>query len=196
MSIDAFFTNQPTLSTPRLLLRPFTLEDAEAHYQTFADHETMRYFGDEPHQSVAETQALLQRIEQWHENRQSGSWAITLHGENCAIGSVNIFHFDEGFHRAEIGYILNRAYWRQGLASEAVTAILAYAFCELSINRVEALVDAPNEKSRAFLHKLGFRLEGTFLQRYFWQGEFVDECMFALLKSEWEKQYPHCSLPF
>lgn len=184
-NIDTLFAHVPELTTPRLRLRQFEPTDAEAHYQTFADPETVEYFGTLPHKTLDETQELLQRIQQYQEQRQGVSWAITLRDNPSVIGSVTLFHFDEGFHRAEIGYILNRAYWRQGLTSEAVQAVLAYAFNDLGLNRVEAVVDAPNKKSRAFLHKLGFRLEGTFLQRYYWQGKFVDECLFGLLKGEW-----------
>ncbi len=86
---------------------------------------------------------------------------ITRKGENMVIGTCGFYSFDEGFHRAETGYELHPAYWQPGIMSEALRAILSFAFATMGLHRIEAVVDEGNERSQRLLRKLGFTHEGT-----------------------------------
>ncbi len=86
---------------------------------------------------------------------------------------LKFYLLDEGFHRAETGYELNRAFWRQGMMTEAMSAIITYAFTDI------------NERSKGLLRKLGFTHEGTLRLRFYFRGRFWDEHYFGLLKDEW-----------
>ena len=102
----------------------------------------MRYYGVEPFQS--EQQALdaiawQQRI--WAEGT-GARWVITERDQDVYMGDVGFFKHERQHQRAEIGYLLARAYWRRGLMTEAMTAVLDYGFGSMGLNRVEALVDA------------------------------------------------------
>ena len=108
-----------------------------------------------------------------------------LKGEDRVIGSCGFYHFDAGFHRAETGYELHRAFWGQGMMTEAMSAILTFGFTELGLHRVEAIIDIANERSKGLLLKLGFTYEGNLRQRYFFRDRFEDEHYFGLLKDEW-----------
>ena len=186
MSIDAAFTHFPTLTTKRLLLRQIQPRDAEALFAILSDLEVMEFYGHEPHQSLADTQNLIGHIQTHYAQREAIRWGITLQGEERLLGSCSL-HFDSGFHRAETGYELNRAYWGQGITSEAMSAILTYGFTELGLHRVEAIIDLVNERSKGLLLKLGFTYEGNLRQRYFFQNRFEDEHYFGLLKDEWHR---------
>jgi [ribosomal protein S5]-alanine N-acetyltransferase len=185
MSIDAAFTHFPSLTTNRLLLRQIRPQAAEALFATFSDEEAMQFYGHEPHRSLDDTYALIQRIQAHYDRREAIRWGITLKGQETVIGSCGFHQFDSGFHRAETGYELNRAYWRQGIMFEAMSAILTYGFTELGLHRVEAVIDIVNEQSRGLLLKLGFTYEGNLRQRYFFRDRFEDEHFFGLLKNEW-----------
>jgi [ribosomal protein S5]-alanine N-acetyltransferase len=102
------------------------------------------------------------------------------------IGTCGFYSFDEGFHRADVGYELQKASWRQGIMSEALTAILTFAFTEMGLHRIDAVVYEWNERSQGILRKLGFVHEGTLRQRYFFRDHFWDEHHFGLLKEEWK----------
>jgi ribosomal-protein-alanine N-acetyltransferase len=145
----------------------------------------MKFYGHEPHQSLEDTQKLIEQIQQRYAKREAIRWAITLRGEDKLIGSCSFHHFDVGFHRAETGYDLNRAYWGKGIMSEAMPAVLTYGFTELKLHRIEANIDIANERSKGLLLKLGFRYEGNLRQRYFFRDHFEDEHYFGLLKDEW-----------
>lgn len=187
MSINEAFTHFPTLTTNRLHLRQIQPTDAEALFAIRSNLEVMEFFGQEPQQSLDDAHTLIQRLQALYERRESIFWCITLKGEDTIIGSCTLFHFDPDFHHAEIGYDLHRAYWRQGIMSEALSAILTYGFTELGLHRIEANVDPLNTRSKALLLKLGFTYEGNLRQRYYFRGQFEDEHYFGLLKHEWLK---------
>ncbi len=187
MSSD-MFTAFPVIETPRLILRQIQPEDAEALFATFSDEDVMEFYGDLPHKSVEDSRELIRMQHEWYARRQGIRWGITRRGDDTVIGSCGFFHFDEGFLRAEAGYELNKAHWRQGIMTEAFSAILTYGFNEAGLRRVEAMVDGENERSKNFLLSLGFTHEGTLRQRFFFKGRFHDDLYFGLLRDEWQ---PH-----
>lgn len=187
MTINDAFTHFPNLTTSRLHLREIRPADAEALFAILSDQETMKFYGHEPHQSLEDTQKLIEQIQRRYARREAIRWAITLRGEDKLIGSCSFHHFDAGFHRAETGYDLNRAYWGKGIMAEAMSAVLTYGFTELGLHRIEANIDIANERSKGLLLKLGFRYEGNLRQRYFFRDHFEDEHYFGLLKDEWHK---------
>ncbi len=185
MSIDSIFTNFPRLETEHLLLLQIQFSDAEAVFVTFSDVAVMEFYGEIPHRSVEESRDLIRRQHEWYAQREGIRWGITRKGEDTVIGSCGFFKFDEDFQRAELGYELARASWRQGIMREALRAIITFAFAEMGLSRLEAVVDDTNEPSKALLRALGFSHEGTLRQRFFFRGRFWDEHYFGLLKEEW-----------
>ncbi len=187
MSIDAAFTHFPSLFTERLHLRQIRSSDAEALFALRSDPQVMEFIGREPYQSIDDAHAAIQRFQTLYENRDAIIWGMALKDDETLIGSCLFLHFGSEFHYAETGYELNRAYWRQGYASEAMAAILTYGFNELGFHRIEAQIDPHNTRSRNLLLKLGFTYEGNLRQRYYNRGQFEDEHYFGLLKDEWNR---------
>jgi ribosomal-protein-alanine N-acetyltransferase len=149
------------------------------------DEDVMRYFGTEPF--TAEEQALdaiawQQRI--WAEGTGI-RWVITEPDHDAFIGDVGYFKLERQHRRAEVGYLLAKAYWRRGLMTEAMTAVLDYGFASMDLNRVEALVDPRNAASVGLLRKLGFAQEGLLRDYEFERGAFIDLYMLSLLRREW-----------
>ena len=186
MTGDTAFTHFPCLTTKRLLLRQIQPSDAEALFTIFSDEEAMQFYGQEPHRSLADTHELIRQLQARYAQRKTIRWGITLQGEDRVIGSCGFHHFGEGFHHAETGYELYRAFWRKGMMFEAMSAILTYGFTELGLHRVEAIIDIANERSKGLLLKLGFTYEGKLRQRYSFRGRFEDEYYFGLLRDEWQ----------
>jgi ribosomal-protein-alanine N-acetyltransferase len=186
MTGDTAFTHFPCLTTKRLLLRQIQPNDAEALFAIFSDEEAMQFYGHEPHRSLDDTYELIRQLQARYAQRKSIRWGITLQGEDRVIGSCGFHHFDEGFHHAETGYELHRAFWGKGMMFEAMSAILTYGFTEVGLHRVEAIIDIANERSKGLLLKLGFTYEGKLRQRYSFRGRFEDEYYFGLLRDEWQ----------
>jgi len=188
MSIEDVFTNFPRIETERLILRQIQASDADALFALFSDEEIMEFSGGKlPHRSVEESRGFIRQLEQWYERHEGIEWGITCKGEDIVIGTCGFHSFDEGFHRAETGYELHRAYWQQGIMSEALRAILTFAFATMGLHRIEAVVDEGNERSQRILRKLGFTHEGTLRHRFFFGERFWNEEYFGLLKDEWKR---------
>ena len=187
MSVDTAFTHFPSLTTDRLQLRQIQSTDEEALFAIRSDREVMDFYGEEPHQSLEDTHALIQQLGDAYDQREALFWGITLKGEDIVIGSCIVFAFGPGFHYAETGYELHRAYWRQGIMAEAMSVVLTYGFTGLGLHRIEAAVDPRNTRSESLLLKLGFTYEGNLRQRFFFRDQFLDAHYFGLLKNEWLK---------
>jgi ribosomal-protein-alanine N-acetyltransferase len=179
------FARFPMLETPRLILRQIVPSDADALFATFSDPAVMKYYGDPAHQSIEDSRDLIQRQQHWYTRHEGIRWGITRTGEDTVIGSCGFFLFDEEFRRAEMGYELAQAYWRQAIMREALGAIIAYAFSETALRRIEAVVNGGNESSKSLLLALGFSPEGTLRQRFYFAQHYWDELYFGLLKDEW-----------
>lgn len=190
MNLGPAFDRFPRLETPRLILRQIQFADAEALFATFSDEAVMEFYGELPHRTVEESRELVRRQREWYARRQGIRWGITRRGEDVVIGSCGLFKFDEDARRAELGYELGHAYWRQGIMAEALGAVLAFAFETLWLHRIEAVVDDANERSKGLLRSLGFMHEGTLRQRFYFRDRFWDEHYFGLLANEWRHTVP------
>jgi [ribosomal protein S5]-alanine N-acetyltransferase len=169
----------PTLTTERLTLRARKPEDADALHPTLSDPALMHWWSRPPLESIEETRAYLSRDggPEWR------WWMITRTGEDRAIGWVSAGEKRQG-GVSEIGYILAREAQGQGIAREAVSAVIDRLFAE-GQRRVFADTDPDNLASNALLARLGFRREG--LLRAEWQTHIGvrDSIIWGLLRGEW-----------
>lgn len=186
MTIAAAFTTFAELETPRLRLRQTRPRDAEALFAIFADEAVTRYYGMLPHRTIDDAVALLQGYGERYAARQAIRWAIARPDDDTLIGVCGFHSFDQESRRAELGYALGRAYWRQGFASEVVRALLAFGFGVLELHRVEAIVLGDNEASKVVLRKTGFTYEGCLRQHFWFHDRYWDDHYFSLLRPEYE----------
>lgn len=141
------------LETSRLILRPVALSDAQDMYEYASDEETTRFVFDR-HQSLAETESLIAQI---FLAKPLGSYAIVLKENNKMIGTIDFHHLDEKTASAEIGYTLNKKYWRHGYMTEACRALLKAGFEALGFNRICARHDLDNPASGRVMQKSGLK---------------------------------------
>jgi ribosomal-protein-alanine N-acetyltransferase len=175
------------LQTPRLILRPWVEEDAAALFSVFGDAEAMRHWNAPPVASVDALRADIAGSRAVPPEAHLG-WAVTLRDTGEAVGFVNYHHRDIRNRRLEIGYILARAQWRQGITLEAVAAMLDHCFGALAVHRAEATVSPANQASIRFLERLGFMCEGGPMRARMWtsDGRSLDALMFGLLAPDWQ----------
>ncbi len=164
----------------RLAMRPQSVDDAEALFEAYADVELMRYWSSAPHTSIDETRAYLgERVDfpKWR------GWTMTLQGDDRAIGTIAAGEVRTGV--AEIGYLLARRYWGQGLAREGVTRLLDLLFVEEGWRRACADTDPENEASNNLLRALGFTLEGRLRGEWETHIGVRDSFIWGMLRDEW-----------
>ncbi len=184
--MDALFDFEafPQLETNRLILREILPGDAGALLHIFGDDEVTRYFGMTTFTSIEQAQQLIKGMTERFKNKVRIRWGITLKGEHMVIGTCGYPDWDRSQHLGAIGYDLASAYWRKGIATEAVTALLKFGYENMALNRIEALVMQENIASIQLLRKLRFQEEGILRGRGFWKGEFHDLKLFAMLKKD------------
>ena len=177
----------PTLSASRVVLRGLDSRDIPALFAIFSDEETMRYWSSGPLRELAEAEELLDDIREHFENRTLFQWGVARKSDDHVIGTCTLFRFEAEHRRAEVGFALARAYWGAGLMTEALAALVAFAFDSLRLHRLEADADPRNARSIQCLQRQGFRREGYLRERYHLGGEIQDAVVFGLLEPEWRK---------
>jgi [ribosomal protein S5]-alanine N-acetyltransferase len=118
--------------------------------------------------------------------REEYSLGITLKTDDV-IGMVTLTSIDEFHGTATIGFWLGEDYWRQGIMTEALTALIDFAFRKLKLRRI--LVDpfVENASSNGLVKKLGFTYEGTLRKsgKCLATGKIHDQHLYGLLREEW-----------
>lgn len=149
--------------TKRLKLRRPRMSDADDIFNNYAsDPEVTRYVTWPPYNDRIEVAPFLRsQLSRW-DSGEEYSWVLTLSAEDRAIGMIGC---RAPQHAADIGYVLGRAYWGHGYATEAATAIVDWASRLETIYRVWAVCDVENEASAQVLEKVGMQREGI-LRRY------------------------------
>lgn len=172
-----------TLETPRLILRPFVLEDAPAMYRNWAsDPEVTKYLTWPTHPSVQVSEAVLQSWVSCYVNPDYYQWAIVLKDIGEPIGSMATVKQDDKVGKAEIGYCIGRSWWHQGIAAEALSAVIRFLMDEVGMQRIEARHDPRNPASGAVMRKCGMTFEGT-LRRSDWNNQgLCDASYYAIIK--------------
>jgi RimJ/RimL family protein N-acetyltransferase len=151
------------MRTARLVLRPPRLEDRAAIFESYGrDPEVTRYLAWRPHTRVEEMDGFVRRsVAAWRGNARR-PWVLTRPPEDGPIGMLEL---RLSGHQAELGYVLARAAWGQGLMTEAVQAVVDLALAEPGLYRTWAVCDVENLASARVLEKAGMQREGL-LRRY------------------------------
>ena len=175
----------PSLSATRLVLRPLTVDDAVALHAAYADPAVMEFWSFRPHSTVEQTRALL--ASQCATNVGGAEMHFVIErSADCAVLGACAYKSWRGAHRrGDISYLLTRAAWGQGYASEAIARLVEFGFTELDLHSVEAGVTPGNADSGRLLIRLGFQLEGHLRENYWAEDRFVDSLVYGLLRSEW-----------
>jgi [ribosomal protein S5]-alanine N-acetyltransferase len=182
-------TNTPSLpliDAARLQLRPLTVTDAGSLHQAYGDAETMRFWDFPASVDVAQTAKRIEQSLSVSPERHA-AWGVVLKQDPPAlVGMVNYHRREPWNRRLEVGYILARPYWRQGLMREAMVPFIDYCIEKLDTHRIEATIEPDNIASLCLAERLGFKRESALMRdRLLVAGEFRSLFMYALLAPEW-----------
>lgn len=173
-----------TLYTERLILRDWTMDDAEDLYEYASNPHVGPAAGWEPHGSF---QVSLEYLESAIES--GDTYAVELKENRKVIGSVGV-HRDKlrSPHVASrtIGYVLDEEYWGHGLMTEAVTEVMRHAFEDLGMQILSIQHFPDNERSRRVIQKCGFVYEGTIrMEGLDFDGRPRDALTYSVTPAEW-----------
>lgn len=178
------------LETESLILRRFNREDAAAIYKNWAsDDSVTKYLTWPTHTDLGVSRAVVEAWADAYSDEKFYQWAIVLK-ENGAepIGSIGAVSMREEISAVQIGYCIGSAWWKRGITSEALQAVIDFFFDRVGVNRIESRHDPRNPNSGKVMVKCGMQYEGTMRSADRNNLGICDVCYYALLKSEWQ----HC----
>ena len=175
-----------TLETERLILRRFTVRDADAMYTNWAaDPEVTRYLTWPAHAGVETSRAVLADWTAAYAQKSFYQWAIVLKDSaDEPVGSIGAVNVSDDIAAVQIGYCLGRRWWHQGIMSEALGAVMDFFFDAVGCNRVACRHDPRNPHSGMVMQKCGMKYEGTQRSADRNNQGICDTSWYALLRAE------------
>ena len=176
------------LETDRLILRPFTLEDALPMFRNWAsDEEVTRFLTWPAHKDVEVSRRVIADWCKGYEAPDYYQWAIELKEGKEPVGSISAVKTDDRTESATIGYCIGRRWWRQGITSEALREVIRFFFEEVGMNCINACHDPRNPNSGRVMRSCGMTLEGTWRAGGINNQGVCDETWYSILRSEYGK---------
>jgi RimJ/RimL family protein N-acetyltransferase len=165
-------------------LRPLEPEDADLVSGWYADDRVRKLMGDPP------TSNARRRLRYEEAVREDGDsvyrFVICRLADDVPVGRTDIFDVDRANGSCAFGITIgDPADWGRGYGTDAVNAVVDFAFGELRMERVWLDTDAANERAQAVYRKAGFTIEGRLRHAWFQDGAFLDDIRMAMLRDEW-----------
>ncbi|MEK5038348.1 GNAT family N-acetyltransferase [Sporosarcina sp. FSL K6-3457] len=176
----------PIIETERLILRQVTTEDATDMFAYLSDQDVVEPMGLDPFETVKDVWDEIGWYTSIYEEGTGIRWGITLKDSGKVIGSCGFLNRIPKHYRAEVGYEVSKDYWGQGIASEALEAVVKYGYHHLQLERIEALIEPANVASQKLVEKQGFEKEGLLRHYEFARGKFDDLYMYSIIKTDFQ----------
>ena len=174
----------PELKTERLTLRQIADADAEAYYRALsALPHTSSWTESLEAQSVQTTRNAIRAYNNYFAHSKTNIPWVLVDRKGHLVGFVKLCNI-QNRSKAEIGYWLAKPQWGKGLMTEALTAILTFAFDSLGLHRVYATTHIDNEASQRVLERVGFQKEGVLRKHGRRQGQWVDSVLYGRLNTD------------
>lgn len=149
------------IRTRRLVLRPLGVKYLHTVHEYASDYENTKYMVHLPNERFEDTLAFLQNIEQEWEKDDPEFYEFAVCMEDKHIGAVSVY-LDENKRSGELGWIINKRYWGQGIALEAAEALINFASDKLNIHHFIAHCDSENIGSYKVMEKIGMIRTDTY----------------------------------
>lgn len=170
----------------KVWLRAFEEADLDAYWTAVSDADVSHWAGYVSPPSRA-------GIRSWYENRvckehgkEAFYFVISPIGSDEYVGTIWLWNFDSRIGGPELSiYLSDPGRWGQGLGTDAVNALVDFAFGSLDVHRIWLFTSAKNPRSARSFAKAGFVEEGTIRQNQRRRGEMIDSILMSMLRSEW-----------
>ncbi|WP_419880743.1 GNAT family N-acetyltransferase [Peribacillus sp. B-H-3] len=154
-----------TLTTDRLVLRPFELvEDMEEYASIAAQHEVGKWLPKRGAYTYEEAKSMMKHFIRHWDEEGFGPWALTKK-DGTLIGHIGLNKISD-LGEVELLYAIEKESWGKGYASEAAAASVSFAFYTLRLKKLIGLIKHDNDRSRRVLEKAGM----TYVKEIRWRG--------------------------
>jgi RimJ/RimL family protein N-acetyltransferase len=180
------------ITTARLVLRPYTMDDLDAVHDMQSRPDVTRYLPFDVRDRGEAQKSLAERVAAGRPDHEGGhlllALAVVLPPAGTVIGDVVLFQVSQEHRQGEIGYIFHPDHAGRGYATEAARVMLGLGFEAYGLHRIIGRIDARNAPSARVLERLGMRREAHFVQNEMFKGEWGDEVVYAMLEHEWRER--------
>ena len=176
------------IKTKRLIIRDLKIKDAKDVSKEANNLKVSRYLLLVPHPyNLKSAKEFINYCLKKSKEKDRVSYELGIEFEGNVIGIIGLTKIDRFQGTANIGYWLGEGYWRRGIMSEAVVAMINFAFKKLKLRRIDIAAFNENEASNELIKKIGFVYEGTRKKRAKAKstGRIHDENMYGLFKKDW-----------
>jgi ribosomal-protein-alanine N-acetyltransferase len=173
----------PTLFGDRVYLRELTEDDVPAWFERASDPESALLAGDPIPESVDMGIHWLERHRERFRQQAAIRWAIVPNGAVGSVGTIGLTITSKEQCTAELGIVIGRAFWGQGIGTSAAHVVAGYAFNTLGVAEMHAEVLRRNLASRRLLEKVGFQLLHTIPGDPHSDTD-VEDCLLFVLSSQ------------
>lgn len=177
---------RPTIETNRLILRPFTIDDAPDVQRLAGDWDVASTTRNIPYpyeEGIAEQ--WIQTHQERFEKGELVNFAIVHREQGFLIGAIGLF-LNKEHESGELGFWIGKPYWNNGYCTEAARAVLRYGFEVLRLNKIHATHIRRNPAAGCVMQKVSMSHEGSLRQHGKRWGKFENLEAYGILKSEFE----------
>lgn len=148
--------------TERLIVRHYTVDDADSFFQIHGDEEVMRFI--RPAKTKEESDLFFQETFRANNNTGMGRWAVEGKNSGMNVGTFCIIPIENQPEKIQLGYALLKGHWGKGYATELTKAGLNHAFNSLGLEVIYAVTEVLNIASQKVLLKSGFKEDNAFVE--------------------------------
>ena len=146
----------PTLTTPRLMLRPFTTDDINPLHRILNQPDILQFFPNPESPPIERVQQIIEKqLAHWEEHNL-GWWAVVPQGGSELIGWNGLQYLPET-DEVEVGYLLSNQFWGRGYATEGAKASIQFGFENFKFGEIIGLTHPENLASQNVLKKCGMQ---------------------------------------
>lgn len=179
------------IETPRLLLREYRPEDLEAHHGLISDANVMRFMQDVYSRSFEDSVSNLAAAAAAKYEEDPDFVFLVIADRSCEVymGGIgySVLERSPAGKKVEAGYFLKPQHWNRGYCSEALAALLEFAFRKDGVRRVDMCCISENAASARVMEKCGLFFEGERRDFEWHTGCLRSRMFFGLLKEDWER---------
>ena len=176
-------TENPTIKTNRLLLRPIVATDIDNIFKGLSHPDIIKHYGV----NFQTLEATKEQMTFYADLQKDGTgfWFAVCSPDNKTFyGAGGLNSLSKEHKKAEIGFWLLTDFWGQGIMTEAMPLICDYGFDKLGLHRIEGFVESDNTNCKRAMSKLDFQYEGTMTDCEIKNGKFINLDIYAKIKND------------
>jgi [ribosomal protein S5]-alanine N-acetyltransferase len=175
----------PVFTTDRLHFRQLQPKDVYPVFELFSDKDTMRFDGGRTMGSINEAFQFISVFSVFYPNSYI-RWVVESRETGEFLGTAGFHKLVPEARRGEIGGELLKKSWGAGIGKEALFGLNQYAFNDLGLNRITAMISPQNLAAQKIVERMGYQREGRLRDWEYWDGKFIDMDIFSLLPRDWQ----------